>query len=238
MIFAAIRMHADQSPSSDWRRSLLANVFVEWAQSLLPLIVRSKSLLQFKSVLSAKSSRCTQNTRLSQSPYSLSLSLFLFSSSPLSYLILHPYSLLSPSLSLPMSTSFHQPPPCSITSVSSPPLRTPLELFLPESSFLFSVPPQEKEETSLTKGSHLISQLVTALADSQQFPTINRMVLLRLVSRGKFACFARCSPFQSVESDDVCQGRTMVNKHTLTYMIYVVGSYPVEPLSFSLYLNL
>ncbi|KAF8365327.1 hypothetical protein PRIPAC_83156 [Pristionchus pacificus] len=61
-------------------------------------------------------------------------------------------------------------------------LHSPLELFLPECTFLLSVPPEENDAASV-RGVHLAQQLITALCDAEQFPSVNRFFLLRQTFR-------------------------------------------------------
>ncbi|GMR53118.1 hypothetical protein PMAYCL1PPCAC_23313 [Pristionchus mayeri] len=70
--------------------------------------------------------------------------------------------------------------PASSTIQSS--LHSPLELFLPECTFLLSVPPEENDAASV-RGVHLAQQLITTLCDAEQFPSVNRFFLLRQTFR-------------------------------------------------------
>ncbi|GMT00260.1 hypothetical protein PENTCL1PPCAC_22434, partial [Pristionchus entomophagus] len=74
----------------------------------------------------------------------------------------------------------HQSIPSSSTLQSS--LHSPLELFLPECTFLLSVPPEENDAASV-RGVHLAQQLITTLCDAEQFPSVNRFFLLRQTFR-------------------------------------------------------
>ncbi|GMT28115.1 hypothetical protein PFISCL1PPCAC_19412, partial [Pristionchus fissidentatus] len=73
-------------------------------------------------------------------------------------------------------------PSVSSSSPMQSSLHSPLELFLPECSFLLSVPPEENDAASV-RGVHLAQQLIITLCDAEQFPSVNRFFLLRQTFR-------------------------------------------------------